>query len=208
MTGSWLPKFVKQIVDPGPENDSCACYFHVKSDEIDSCACYFHVKSVFKKRIHGSYDLSHVKQGHDSPWSYHLDVIVTFLWYGTISIICRCDHHSTAKKVSLTLTAFVYFLLPREHIDTGTPWIPVYRQDGSGLCHQNNTLSCRNIEPILVFKVLLTKIAKLRWTRWCPLILRKAFDDIGSIESGTKINTSALDPNHVIREMEVGPLAP
>ena len=56
------------------------------------------------------------KQRHDSPWSYHLDVIVTFLWYGTISIICCCDHQSAAKKVLLMQIAFVYFLLTREHI--------------------------------------------------------------------------------------------
>ena len=28
--GSWLPKFVQQIVDPGREIGSSACYFHEK----------------------------------------------------------------------------------------------------------------------------------------------------------------------------------
>ena len=59
-------------------------------------------KSVPKKRIHGSSDIylgTQWKQRHGSPWSYRLDVIVTFLWYGTISIIWHCDHQSTAKKV-------------------------------------------------------------------------------------------------------------
>ena len=59
-------------------------------------------KSVPKKSIHGSSDIylgTQWKQRHDSPWSYHLDVIVTFLWYGTIDIIWHRDHQSTAKKV-------------------------------------------------------------------------------------------------------------
>ena len=86
------------------------------------------------------------KQRHDSPWSYRLDVIVTFLWYGTISTIWHRDHQST-------LIAFVYVLLTREHIDIGTPWILVCRQDGPSPCYQNNATSCRNIEPILVLKV-------------------------------------------------------
>ena len=47
-------------------------------------------KSVPKKSIHGSSDIylgTQWKQRHDSPWSYHSDVIITFLWYGTIGII-------------------------------------------------------------------------------------------------------------------------
>ena len=59
-------------------------------------------KSVPMKRIHGSSDIylgTQWKQRHDSPWSYRLDIIVTFLWYGTISIIWHRDHQSTAKKV-------------------------------------------------------------------------------------------------------------
>ena len=59
-------------------------------------------KSVPKKRIHGSSDMylgTQWKQRHDSPWSYRLDVIVTFLWYDTISTIWHRDHQSTAKKV-------------------------------------------------------------------------------------------------------------
>ena len=59
-------------------------------------------KSVPKKRIHGSSDIylgTQWKQRHDSPWSYRLDVIVTFLWYGTISIIWHRDHQFTARKV-------------------------------------------------------------------------------------------------------------
>ena len=47
-------------------------------------------KSVPKKRIHGSSDIylgTQWKQRHDSLWSYRLDVIVTFLWYDTISTI-------------------------------------------------------------------------------------------------------------------------
>ena len=59
-------------------------------------------KSVPKKSIHGSSDIylgTQWKQRHDSPWSYCSDVIVTFLWYGTIGIIWHRDHQSTAKKV-------------------------------------------------------------------------------------------------------------
>ena len=59
-------------------------------------------KSIPKKRIHGSSDIylgTQWKQRHDSPWSYRLDVIVTFLWYRTIGIIWHRDHQSTAKKV-------------------------------------------------------------------------------------------------------------
>ena len=59
-------------------------------------------KSVPKKSIHGSSDNylgTQWKQRHDSPWSYRSDVIVTFLWYGTIGIIWHRDHQSTAKKV-------------------------------------------------------------------------------------------------------------
>ena len=59
-------------------------------------------KSVPKKSIHGSsyiYLGTQWKQRHDSPWSYRSDVIVTFLWYGTIGIIWHRDHQSTAKKV-------------------------------------------------------------------------------------------------------------
>ena len=59
-------------------------------------------KSVPKKRIHGSSDIylgKQWKQRHDSPWSYRLDVTVTFLWYDTISTIGQRDHQSTAKKV-------------------------------------------------------------------------------------------------------------
>ena len=59
-------------------------------------------KSVPKKSIHGSSDIylgTQWKQRHDSPWSYRSDVIVTFLWYGTIGIIWHRDHQSTAKKV-------------------------------------------------------------------------------------------------------------
>ena len=59
-------------------------------------------KSVPKKRIHGSPDIylgTQWKQRPNSPWSYRLDVIVTFLWYGTISIVRLRDHQSTAKKV-------------------------------------------------------------------------------------------------------------
>ena len=88
------------------------------------------------------------KQRHDSPWSYRLDVIVTFLWYGTISIMWHCDIQS--KKVLLTLITFVYFLVTLEHIDTDTPWFLVCRQDGPGPCYQNNATNCRNIEPILL----------------------------------------------------------
>ena len=113
-------------------------------------------KSVPKKSIHSSSDIylgTQWKQRHDSPWSYRSDVIVTFLWYGTIGIIWHRDHQSTAKKVSLTLIAFVNVLLAREHIDIGTPWILVCKQDGPGPCYQNNATSCRNIEQILVFKV-------------------------------------------------------
>ena len=85
--------------------------------------------------------------------TYRSDVIVTFLCYGTIGIMWHCDHQSKAKKVWLTLIAFVYVLLACEHIDIGTPWILVCKQDGPGSCYQNNATSCRNIEPILVFKV-------------------------------------------------------
>ena len=112
-------------------------------------------KSVPKKSIHGSSDIylgTQWQHRHDSPWSYRLDVVVTFLWYGTISIIWHRDHQSTAK-VLLTLIAFIYVLLTREHIDIGTPWILVCKQDGTGSCYQLNATSCRNIEPILVFKV-------------------------------------------------------
>ena len=59
-------------------------------------------KSVLKKRLHGSSDIylgTQWKQRHGSPRSYRSDVIVTFLWYGTICIIWRRDHQSTAKKV-------------------------------------------------------------------------------------------------------------
>ena len=60
-------------------------------------------KSVPKKSIHGSSDIylgtQRTEQRHDSPWSYRSDVIVTFLWYGTIGIIWHRDHQSTAKKV-------------------------------------------------------------------------------------------------------------
>ena len=59
-------------------------------------------KSVPKKRIHGCSDIdlgTQWKQRHDSPWSYRLDVIVTFLWYDTISTIWHRDHQSTVKKV-------------------------------------------------------------------------------------------------------------
>ena len=59
-------------------------------------------KSVPKKSIHGSSDIylgTQWKQWHDSPWSYRSDVIVTFLWYGTIGIIWHRDNQSTAKKV-------------------------------------------------------------------------------------------------------------
>ena len=113
-------------------------------------------KSVPKKRIHGSSDIylgTQWKQRHDSPWPNRLDVIVTFLWYDTIRTIGHRDHQSTTKKVWLTLIAFVYVLLTREHIDIGTPWILVCRQDGPGPCYQNNATSCRNLEPILVLKV-------------------------------------------------------
>ena len=113
-------------------------------------------KSVPKTSIHGSSDIylgTQWKQRHDSPWSYRSDGIVTFLWYGTIGIMLHRDHQSTAKKVWLTLIAFVYVLLAREHIDIDTPWILVCKQDGPGPCYQNNATSCRNIEPILVFKV-------------------------------------------------------
>ena len=59
-------------------------------------------KSVPKKSIHGSSDIylgTQWKQRHDSPWSYRSDVIVTFLWYGTIGIIWHRDHQYAAKKV-------------------------------------------------------------------------------------------------------------
>ena len=62
----------------------------------------FTLKSVPKKSIHGSSDIyleTQWKQRHDSPWSYHSDVIVTFLWYGTIGIVWHRDHQSTTKKV-------------------------------------------------------------------------------------------------------------
>ena len=62
----------------------------------------FKWKSVPKKSIHGSSDIylgTQWKQRHDSPWSYRSDVIVTFLWYGTIGIIWHRDHQSTTKKV-------------------------------------------------------------------------------------------------------------
>ena len=60
-------------------------------------------KSVPMKSIHGSSDIylgtwgTQWKQRHDSLWSYHSDVIVTFLWYGTIGILWHRDHQSTAK---------------------------------------------------------------------------------------------------------------
>ena len=82
------PKIREQIVDP--------------DREIGSRACYFHLKSVPKKSIHGSSDIylgTQWKQRHDSPWSYRSDVIVTFLWYGTIGIIWHRGHQSTAKEV-------------------------------------------------------------------------------------------------------------
>ena len=59
-------------------------------------------KSVPKKSIHGSSDIylgTQWKQRHDSPWSYRSDVIVNFLWYGTIGILWHRDYQSTAKKV-------------------------------------------------------------------------------------------------------------
>ena len=59
-------------------------------------------KSVPKKSVHGSSDIylgTQWKQRYDSPWSYRSDVIVTFLWYGTIGIIWHRDHQSMAKKV-------------------------------------------------------------------------------------------------------------
>ena len=59
-------------------------------------------KRVAKKRLHSSSDIylgTQWKQRHGSPRSYRLDVIVTFLWYGTIGIIWRRDHQSMAKKV-------------------------------------------------------------------------------------------------------------
>ena len=60
-------------------------------------------KSVPKKSIHGSSDIfmgtQWKQQRHDSPWSYRSDIIVTFLWYGTIGIIWHHDHQSTTKKV-------------------------------------------------------------------------------------------------------------
>ena len=59
-------------------------------------------KSVPKKSTNGSSDIylgTQWKQRHDSPWSCRSDVIVTFLWYGTIGIIWHRDHQSTAKKV-------------------------------------------------------------------------------------------------------------
>ena len=59
-------------------------------------------KSVPKKSIHASSDIyvgTQWKQRHDSPWSYPSDVIVTFLWYGTIGIIWHRDHQYAVKKV-------------------------------------------------------------------------------------------------------------
>ena len=59
------------------------------------------VRVIFTS-IHGSSDIylgTQWKQWHDSPWSYRSDVIVTFLWYGTIGIIWHRDNQSTAKKV-------------------------------------------------------------------------------------------------------------
>ena len=51
------------------------------------------------------------------------------------------------------LIAFLYFLLTREHIGTGTPRISVCRQqDGPGPCYQNNAMSYSHIESISVLK--------------------------------------------------------
>ena len=50
------------------------------------------------------------------------------------------------------LIAFLYFLLTREHIGTGTSWISVCRQDGPGLFYQNNAMSYSHIESISVLK--------------------------------------------------------
>ena len=73
-------------------------------------------KSVPKKSIHGSSDIymgTQCKQRHDSPWSYRSDIMVAFLWYGTIGIIWHHDHQSTAKNV-LHLVTFYW------HVSTST----------------------------------------------------------------------------------------
>ena len=113
-------------------------------------------KSVPKKSIHGSSDIylgTQWKQRHDSPW------VLPFRCHCHLPLIWHNRHYMTPwspidiQKGLLTLIAFVYVLLAREHIDIGTPWILVCRQDGPGPCYQNNATSCRNIEPILVLKV-------------------------------------------------------
>ena len=45
------------------------------------------------KRIHGSFDLS---TATPRGTCRHTRVVVTLHWYGTIGIICHCDHQSTA----------------------------------------------------------------------------------------------------------------
>ena len=62
--------------------------------------------------------------------------------------------------------------------------------------------------PILVLKSSSRRKGKWRWRRWCPLILRKMYADIGSNrETGVQINTSALVPNRVISWNGTGMLA-
>ena len=104
------------------------------------------------------------------------------------------------------LIAFLYFLLTREHIGTGTPRISVCRQDGPGPCYQNNAMSYRHIESISVLKCVHEERESPGESGGehggVPWLL-KTHAEIGCFETSVKINTLSLAPNRVIRETEL-----
>ena len=146
MIGSWLPKFVKQIVDPSHERTSKSVPLHV----IVMWKC------VPKKRIHDSSDLSTV-----TPRGLTIKVIVvTLLIWHKRHCICMPSIHGLEHLID----ANGICLLTSEQIGTIT-WIPVLREDGPSLCYQNNAMCYRNTESISVLKYLFTKSGQMGWKR-------------------------------------------
>ena len=115
-------------------------------------------KSVPKKSIHGSSDIYIWEHNAGS----RLPVVFPFRCHCHLPLIWHNRHYMTswssihgqkglidANCIRLRFTGT--WAHPGEHIDIGTPWILVCKQDGPGPCYQNNATSCRNIKPILVF---------------------------------------------------------
>ena len=114
-------------------------------------------KSVPKKSIHGSSDVylgTQWKQRHDSPWvlPFRCHCYLPLIWHNRHYMTPWSSIHGQEGLIDANCIC-LRFTDTWAHRLIGTLWILICKQDGPGPCYQNNATSCRNIEPILIFKV-------------------------------------------------------